>query len=93
MTFLIVITAAIVINVGGIALIKYLMSLPWRHRGVDMRPKIRNELDRRWLHCMGGGLCSDCHRLNECLEEIIPEVKAEIDEKRKIKEGANNGSK
>jgi hypothetical protein len=84
MTFLIVITAAIVVNVGGIALIKYLMSLPWRYRGVDMRGRIHNELDRRWLHCMGGGLCSDCHRLNECLEEIIPEVKAEIDAKKGI---------
>jgi hypothetical protein len=84
MTFLIVITAAIVINVGGIALIKYLMSLPWRYRGVDMRPQIRNELDRQWLHCMGSGLCSDCHRLNECLEEIIPEVKTEIDAKKGI---------
>ena len=84
MTFLIVITAAIVINVGGIALIKYLMSLPWRYRGVDMRLRIHNELDRRWLHCIGGGLCRDCHHLNECLKEIIPEVKSEIDAKKGI---------
>lgn len=85
MTFLMVITAAIVINVGGITLIKYLMSLPWRYRGVDMRPRIQNKLDRRWLHCMGGGSCSDCCCLNACLEEIIPEVKVEIN----IEKGTN----
>ena len=82
MLALIISIAVIVINVGGIALVGYLTSLPWRYRGVDMRPLIRNELRIRWLHCIGGGFCRNCRRLNECIDEIIPKVKADIDTKK-----------
>ena len=83
MTFAIILSLAVAANVGGIILIQFLTDLPWRYKGRNIKQTVRYRLDERWLHSKGrcgtALFCRDCAHCNECVTEIVNEVKAEID--------------
>lgn len=82
MSFLLVLTLAVAANIALIALIEFLMNLPWRYKGRNIKHEVRLRLYERWLYGKGRcgtAFCRDCIHNNECVAEIVKEVKAEID--------------
>ena len=83
MSFLLILTLAVAANIAGIVLIEFLMNLPWRYKGRNIKHTVRLRLDERWLHSRGrcgtAIFCRDCVHNNECVAEIVKDVKAEID--------------
>ena len=83
MSFAVVLVLAAAANIAGIALIEFLMNLPWRYKGRNIKQTVRLRLDERWLHSRGrcgtAIFCRECEHVNECVAEIVKEVKAEID--------------
>ena len=85
MTFSIILTLALAANIVGITLIEFLMNRPWRYKGRNIKEAVRFRLSEKWLHSRGRCgdtiFCRDCSHFNECVAEIVNEVKAEIDAK------------
>ncbi len=77
--FALILVLAVVVNIGGIMLIDFLMNLPWRYRGRNIKGRVRDELDNRWLHCSSARSCRYCCRRNECVTQCVASVKEDID--------------
>lgn len=80
---ILVLTAAV--NIGGIMLIDFLMNLPFRYRGHNIKGRVFDEMNKRWLHCSSARTCRYCRRRNECVAKCVASVKADID--AEIQEG------
>ncbi len=80
---ILVLTAAV--NIGGIKLIDFLMNLPFRYRGHNIKGRVLDEMNNRWLHCSSARTCRYCRRSNECVTQCVASVKADID--AEIQEG------
>jgi len=82
-TFSIILTLALAADIVGITLFEFLMNRPWRYKGRNIKKAVRFRLSEKWLHgrgrCGNTFFCRDCRHFNECVAEIVNEVKAEID--------------
>ena len=85
MSFAIILTLAVAANVGGIMIIDFLVNLRWRYRGRNIKLRVLDELDNRWLHCSSSRRCPYCRRRDECIAQCVASVKSEID--AEIQEG------
>ena len=83
MTFALILLLAVAANCGGIMLIRFLMDLPWRYKGRNIKPSVLHRLDEKWLHsrgrCGSATFCRECEHCDECVAEIVKDLKAEID--------------
>lgn len=79
MRFVVILTAAVAVNIFGIMFLQWLMDLPWRYRGQNIKARVRAKLDDKWLHCRRTTFCRECNRLDECTSDCVTEVMAEID--------------
>lgn len=75
----IILSLALVVNMGGILLFDFLNARRWRYRGRNIKKRVRAKMDARWLKCSSAQICRDCGQRDECTEQCVELVKAEID--------------
>ena len=83
--FAIILTLALAVNIGVIMLIDFVQNRRWRYRGHNIKGRVLDELNNRWLHCSSARICRYCRRRNECTTQCVDSVKADID--AEIQEG------
>lgn len=75
----IILTLALVANMGVIMLFEFLNARRWRYRGHNIKNRVRAALGAKWLKCSSARICRYCRLRDKCAEECEASVKAEID--------------